>query len=177
VNTMKLVVKQVFLVFAAIFFSSVATARQPQFPLSDFFATHAVSGDGLKAIDGRLSALTVAQRDSVIAAKSVLISFFRSTQQPNRALVPFLGAQLASQYPTRRALMDDLLGQEVTVESLTVVNFEINKPQRIDLSYYIVIFAEGNYLLRTDTATLAKEKAGWKIIKVGGIDPATKAPK
>ena len=174
----RLALLKVLIALVVVVACATANASQPQdLLLRDFFATTPIYRENSKGIDERFAILTTAQRDSVLNARSVLINFFRSTQQPDQALAPFLGIKLALQYPQRRSLMDALLGQEVSIQSLTVVGFDISDQLRIDLNYYIVIFADGNYLLREDTATFAKEKAVWKIVKIGGIGVTAKNAK
>ena len=135
--------------------------------MEGLYSTHIIGSRFLGGVP--TSSLSKGQREAIQAAKSALIDFFKSTQKIDKSLVPFLGAQLSAKYPNRPSLMDALLGQDVSVESVTVVGFDVGREQEIALRYYLVIFSEGNYLLREDTAIFAKEKAAWKIVGIGGL--------
>jgi hypothetical protein len=115
------------------------------------------------------SSLTAAEILTVKSAQKSLIEFFRATQVADKPLSKFLAPHLIAKFATRRQLMDELLGQEVTIDRLSFTGFDIRGTNEISLRYYIVIYAEGSHLLREDEARLRKEVTGWKIAAVGGL--------
>jgi hypothetical protein len=117
----------------------------------------------------RFQSLTSAQKQDLLEAKKALASFLKATQNPDTDVLRFLGKELRDRYKTRNALLSKLFGQETEILVDAVTDFEFQQ-KGLNLKFYVVLFSEGNLLVREDIARLKKQGQDWKIVGIGGIE-------
>lgn len=158
-------------VFSSLLFASVVSASEKNEATlyeKDLFAPQVISKIGMG--DDRLRSFTSVQKRNLLDAKKTLVSFFRITQIADADLSRFLGRELQDKYKTRGALLDKLLGPETDIDMAVITGFELEKDSTFTLMYYVVLFSEGRFLLREDSAKLKKQGANWKVISMGGLE-------
>ena len=117
----------------------------------------------------RFQSLTTVQKRDLLDARKTLVLFLKATQKPDADLSRFLGRGLLAGYKNRGALLNKLLGQETEILVTSVSDFEFQQNSKLNLKYYVVLFSEGNLLMREDSATLEKHGSTWKIMIIGGL--------
>ncbi len=116
----------------------------------------------------RFQSLTPTQRSDLLEAKKTLFSFLMATQNPDADIWRFLSRDLFARYKTRNVFLSKLFGQETEILVNAITDFDPQKNE-FNLKYYVVLFSEGNLLVREDLATLRKQDGNWRVISIGGI--------
>lgn len=117
----------------------------------------------------RVRPLTATQKRDLLEVKKTLILFLKATQKPDIDLSRFLGRELLARYKSRGDLLNKLLGQEIEILLAAVTEFELQQNSALVLNYYVVLFSEGNLLIREDSASIKKQGSNWKIVSIGGL--------
>lgn len=131
------------------------------------FALQSLSHFGID--ETRFQSYTNNQKRDLLEARSILFSFLKATQNPDDDLLSLLGQGLRTAYESRAELLNKLLGQEIEIQSTAITEFELQQDGAIVFSYYVVLFSEGNLLLKEDSASLKKYGTSWKITSIGGL--------
>lgn len=118
----------------------------------------------------RVRSLTAIQKRDILEAKKTLVSFLKATQEPDADLSRFLGRKLLAQYKNRGELLNKLLGQEIEILLTAITEFKFQQDSVLTLKYYVVLFSEGNLLIREDSASIKKQGSNWEILSIGGLE-------
>jgi hypothetical protein len=117
----------------------------------------------------RFKALSFKQRQDLLDARQVLMKFFKASQSHSPDIHGLVASALLGRFPDQVALLDKLFGQETEVVLGSITDFVISCANEIELSYYIVVFAEGNTILNQDKVLLRRDAANWLIVRIGGL--------
>ncbi|MDR4470590.1 MAG: hypothetical protein MRJ68_20190 [Nitrospira sp.] len=133
----------------------------------DLFSPIVVSPFGID--EHRFKALSFKQRQDLLDARQVLVKFLKASQSHSPNIHGLVASPLLDRFPDQAALLDKLFGRETEVVLGSITDFVISSANEIELSYYIVVFAEGNTILNQDKALLRRDAAKWLIVRIGGL--------
>lgn len=117
----------------------------------------------------RLETLNSRQKQDLLAARLTLMKFLKASQSHLPNIRRLVDPVLMNQFPDQTSLLNKLFGQESEVLLGAVTDFELNSPNEIELGYYVVLFTEGNVLLRDDKTVLRRRDSKWVIARIGGV--------
>lgn len=133
----------------------------------ELFSPSAVRPFGID--EHRFKALTFKQRQDLLDVRLVLMKFLKASQSHSPDIHGLVASALLGRFPDQVALLDKLFGQETEVVLGSITDFVISSANEIELSYYIVVFAEGNTILNQDKVLLRRDAAKWLIVRIGGL--------
>ncbi len=117
----------------------------------------------------RLEALNTKQKQDLLSARLALMKFLTVSQSHSPDVRGLVDLGLLSRFPVQATLLEKLFGQETEVLLGAVTDFEMSSANEIELGYYVVLFTEGNTLLRDDKTLLRRSAGKWLIVRIGGI--------
>lgn len=164
---------QRFVIFFSLLFLIIGIAQaadKNEIPLYEkkLFNPQVINNFGIG--DKRFQSLTSTQKADLLEIQKTLFSFLKATQIPNTDLTRFLGRSLSIQYKSRAKLLEKLLSHETEIHLVTIVGFEIGKTDTVTINYYVVLYSEGNFFLREDSANMEKEGEQWKVTSIASLN-------
>jgi len=133
----------------------------------ELFSPSVVSSFGID--EQRLKTLNSKQRQDLLDARQVLVKFLKVSQSHSPDVRELVASALLSRFQNQVALLDKLFGHETEVVLVSITDFSIPSANEVELSYYIVVFAEGNTILNQDKVLLQRDIAKWLIVRIGGL--------
>jgi len=133
----------------------------------ELFSPSVVSPFGID--EHRFKALSFKQRQDLLDARQALVKFLKASQSHSPDLRGLVASTLLGRFSDQVTLLDKLFGQETEVVLGSITDFVISSANEIELSYYIVVFAEGNPILNQDKVLLRRDNAKWLIVRIGGL--------
>ena len=117
----------------------------------------------------RFKSLTSVQKRDLLEARKILTSFLKSIQNPDVDLSQFLGQEFLARYKTRNELLSKLLDPETEIFVTAITDFELQQNNTLNLKHYVILFSEGNLLIREDLVRFKKYESSWKIVNIDGL--------
>src|SRR6058998_3498582 len=113
--------------------------------------------------------LTQERRTDLVHAHETLVQFFIGLEDLN-AVNPLtlLDPKFGKQFKDRVELGRKLFGEETSVVLFGLSNFQFVNSQGIRLEFYVMIFSEGEMLVREGSFDLTKSGKEWKIASISG---------
>lgn len=167
----KLKINQLFLIFILQFYLFSIVLANDNNELVRFerelFTPQALSHFGM-SVD-RFKSLTSVQKRDLLETRKILTSFLKSIQNPDVDLSQFLRQEFLARYKTRNELLSKLLDPETEIFVTAVTDFELQQNNTLNLKHYVILFSEGNLLIREDLVRFKKYESSWKIVNIGGL--------
>lgn len=117
--------------------------------------------------EDRLAPLAATQLSDLLDARAVLGDFFKNLENPKGSVQRYVTAAFAKATPTRLATRKALVADETTILEVAVSDFQLRADGKsMELSYYVVVMAEGTLAVSEGKADLTKVDASWRISKI-----------
>lgn len=117
--------------------------------------------------EDRVAALGPAQMSDLLEARAVLGDFFKNLEDPKGSVKRYVTTEFAKATPTRLATRKALVADETTILEVAVFDFQLLAGGKsLELSYYVVVMAEGALAVSEGKADLTKVEVLWRISKI-----------
>jgi hypothetical protein len=115
----------------------------------------------------RLAPLGATQMSDLLEARTVLGDFFKNLEDPKGSIERYVTPAFAKATPTRLATRKALVADETTILEVAVSDFQLSTGGKsLELSYYVVVMAEGTLAVSEGKADFSKVDASWRISKI-----------
>jgi hypothetical protein len=116
----------------------------------------------------RLAPLGAAQLSDLLDARAVLGDFFKNLEEPKGSIKRDVTPDFAKATPTRLATRKALVADETTILEVAVSDFQFHaEGKSLELSYYVIVMAEGTLAVSEGKADLMKvDDSSWRISKI-----------
>ena len=118
--------------------------------------------DHFTVSDEKFAALTEAQKENLIEARSDLMALFDSIEN-RRDVRKYAAPDLIAKYKTSAALAASFIDPETSIVAAGISDFSYAGPKTIKLHFFAVVSTEGDIIVSEKTAVLKESDSVWRV--------------